>query len=406
MVPLLFVKEQLEGFRRAISRVGESAFPYPYEGPEAAVRELSLVVDRLESTIERAMHPLRHAGTARQACEAAHHALRTYLPLLGFLLRSTNTRNAFEVCGPLQRLISQFLSGRKLVLSSEWQFAPFTEDYQGFGNFVFIGFPASEANNPLLFPLAAHEFGHPVWRGRAARFRREIETWLQANPRGPSESTTIPDADRWVAEWAARKLEEAFCDCLAVRVFGESFLHAAAYMLASRPSQKSDGEGRYLGMKERVGLFVRAATKYEIPTPSDYAVQFESDPYGDLFAPPTDYDMERAERCALAFADDMISEAKAVTESATPAYELPLETQVNDISRAFELRVPPSDPASLAAILNAAWRRYLDIHPRWDTGEPPNAVEFAARRRSTRELHELVLKTIEVFEYRQLLREE
>lgn len=401
MVPLLFVKEQLEGFRRAIERVSESAFPY--DGPEAAVNTLRSRVDRLDAAIERAMHPDRDATTARQACEAAHHDLQAYLPLLGFLLRSTNTRNAFEVCGPLQRLISRFLDGRRLILSSEWQFAPFTEDYQGFGDFVFIGFPASEANNPLLLPLAAHELGHPVWRKRAQSFRAEIQSWLKGNPQASAGAAPEHDADRWIAEWAARKLEEAFCDCLAVRIFGESFLHAAAYMLASRPSQAGDSDIRYLKLKERIALVVRAARKYGVKVPADYTEQFESDPCGDLFTPPPDPDVERAEQCALVFVDRMILEAESVAQDAKPEYDLPSKKQVNEIKRAFELRVPPSNPASLAAILNAAWERYLKIHPRWNSGKPPDEQDFETRRRRTRELRELVLKSIEVFEYHQRL---
>ena len=100
----------------------------------------------------------------------------------------------------------------------------------------------------------------------------------------------------------------------------------------------------------------------------------------------------------------MISEAEAVALEARPKCDLPTPEQVAEITRAFELRVPATNPASLAAILNAAWQRYLHIHPRWDSGKAPDNEEFAARRRRTRELRELVLKTIEVFEYHQLLR--
>lgn len=44
-------------------------------------------------------------------------------------------------------------------------------------NFVLIGFPAPESGNPLLIPLAGHELGHTVWKGRslASKYKKSIE---------------------------------------------------------------------------------------------------------------------------------------------------------------------------------------------------------------------------------------
>src|SRR4051812_25114337 len=44
-------------------------------------------------------------------------------------------------------------------------------------NFVLIGLPASESDNPLIIPLAGHELGHSVWKiyDLSRRFTPAIE---------------------------------------------------------------------------------------------------------------------------------------------------------------------------------------------------------------------------------------
>ena len=87
--------------------------------------------------------------------------------------RSTNVRNAFQICAPLQRLcecvlepsISPLRRTTRLILSSEWTYQPQVYPEKDFlPSYVLIGLPAPESSNPLLLPLAGHELGHSLWR--------------------------------------------------------------------------------------------------------------------------------------------------------------------------------------------------------------------------------------------------
>jgi hypothetical protein len=77
--------------------------------------------------------------------------------IVGIVIRSTSVRNPFELYNPFLE-ICQALLGQdaKLILSSEWQYIPFThpQNLAELPNFVVIGMPASESDNALVFPAA------------------------------------------------------------------------------------------------------------------------------------------------------------------------------------------------------------------------------------------------------------
>jgi hypothetical protein len=107
-------------------------------------------------------------------CQAALKSIAESLPVLGFIVRSATVRNAFEMYGPLRKMVQTLLKGFpardstkpdvKLILSSGWDYMPLTlRPLDRLEDFVFIVLPTTEASNPLLIPLAGHEFGHAVW---------------------------------------------------------------------------------------------------------------------------------------------------------------------------------------------------------------------------------------------------
>ena len=111
--------------------------------------------------------------TVKDACAITLGLLYEYVPLLGFIIRSTNVRNAFEIYAPLQRLCQSVLEPSvspskrttRLILSSEWTYQPHVYPEKDFlPSYVLIGLPAPESSNPLLLPLAGHELGHSLWR--------------------------------------------------------------------------------------------------------------------------------------------------------------------------------------------------------------------------------------------------
>jgi hypothetical protein len=247
---LEYPKKRLAAFREEIARVKSSDFPYPQS--KEALAAIQTELDRLLKAINT-LTPSSDKETIRSARVATVTALNRYVPFLGFILRSTNVRNAFEVYGPLLRLSQRILGEQtRLVLSSEWDYSPYT--YFGcpiLSDFVFIGLPAPESGNPLLLPLAGHELAHSVWARNSytAEFAPEIDDDILGQIKGPqwdqyihfhpgAEAETL-DQDlvakqTWApsALWALAQAEETFCDFVGLRLFGESYLYAFAYLFS------------------------------------------------------------------------------------------------------------------------------------------------------------------------------
>ena len=132
-------------------RVAESEFPY--QGSEQALDKLKELFEyRLDwlKKIDEKSNP----EVIKSECADALTEIFDNLPLLGFVLRSTNVRNAFEVFRPLLRLAGDILETKvpkdqrqtQLVLSSEWEYSPFVyPDLPELPGFVLIGLPSPES---------------------------------------------------------------------------------------------------------------------------------------------------------------------------------------------------------------------------------------------------------------------
>jgi hypothetical protein len=144
----------------------------------------------------------------------------------------------------------------KLIVSSEWQFSPFTYPAvtDDFHNLMFIGLPSTEANNSLILPLAGHELGHSVWRKKdrsaaLADLDKKIQQSLVkacvANWKEFQNTFSVSNAPEdlladlflrniWTQSYklAVRQVEELFCDTIGLRLFGESFLYSFIYLIA------------------------------------------------------------------------------------------------------------------------------------------------------------------------------
>jgi arylsulfatase len=89
-----------------INRLLESEFPYPQS--ELALERLKLWFERRLADLDSFAHESDET-TVKETCIVALTELFDYLPILGFLLRSTNVRNAFETFYPLLRLAREIL---------------------------------------------------------------------------------------------------------------------------------------------------------------------------------------------------------------------------------------------------------------------------------------------------------
>ncbi len=179
----------------------------------------------------------------KEACKKSLDCLSRNIPLLGFILRSTNVRNAFEIYGPLRRLSSQALkkdiNNTKLIISSEWErYSPFMYlEGINLSSFVLIGFPAPESSNPLLIPLAGHELGHTLWSELKLKnvFYKTLENKILKSIKNNIEN--IKKKFQYVTglddlfvnniitynaiNFALRQIEEYFCDFIGLRIFGD-----------------------------------------------------------------------------------------------------------------------------------------------------------------------------------------
>jgi hypothetical protein len=406
---LKYSKERLGAFLDEIQRLQGSEFPYVH-----SKHALQLIEDGFEGYLKELnkLGPSSDPGTIRSSCAASLTGLFDYLPLLGFILRSTNPRNAFEVHGPLLRLAREVVKADiKLILSSEWDYSPLT--YLGLTHLpdcIFIGLPAHESENPLLLPLAGHELGHSISAHRdplskfgpiiEARILAEIRRrWKEYQTLFPDvKDPAILDTDFWAqqtwspaAEWARRQAEETFCDFVALRIFGESYLHAFAYLLA--PNQLWVRSVIYPELVKRVENLIRTATDYGIDVPVGYKNEFEN------VGVPSVYD--RHQTFLLSLADDavssviveLIAEAKAIVDSSLKKRYS--DAEMEPVLKDFEAVAPATNAGCLANILNAGWKAFHDT-TLWKDIHQIQSKE--------RVLKELILKTIEVFEYEELLR--
>lgn len=409
MLSLEFSPARVRAFLDEITKLKASDFPYPHS--EQALLSIERVFEEFLGHLEK-LDKESDPQTIRAACVAEVSGLFDYLPILGFILRSTNTRNAFETYGPVLRLCQRILGpNTKLLISSEWEYSPFTYTrVTHLPNFVLIGLPAHESSNPLLLPLAGHELGHTIWADRniLGSFAQPIEKliieaitgnrWAEYRDLHPDvkDKAAVTDdlivRQTWLAsaDWAARQAEETFCDMVGLRIFGESYLQAFAYLLS--PRLVGMRSVIYPNFRRRVKDLKAGAEAFEVKVPPKYSDLFED------FSEPPDY--ERNKKFLLSLADsaseqqgtDLIALAgKIVLEANVP---LPSEEKTAEIYRDLELIAPAHSAVSLANILNAGWRAFHD-EKLWA------GISQIKSRRAV--LKELLLKSIEVLEYEEIV---
>ena len=342
-------------------------------------------------------------------CSKVLQDLFAYLPVLGFLHRSKNPGNAFEVYDPLLRLARIVIGAdTRLVLSSEWDFSPYTLlELPQLPSFVLLGLPASESRTVLLTPLAGHEFGHAVWAAEDGESRYEDPVnngvvlaiqlrWSEYQTHFPnivasSLTTDLFAVQTWLpaARWALAQCEEVFCDLVGLRIFGEAYLHAFAYLVA--PGVTSERVPPYPTVPQRVQYLLQAAPRYGISVPDQYESLFQLVPP----EPPSSrsFLISIADETVATRIDSLIDHVGAYIGE--KGITLPTPDEVAEVGRAFEGLIPAAHPASLPAIVNAGWKA---VHTPSLWSSYPQVHE----RRPT-VLNELMLKTAQVLEVRERL---
>ena len=161
--PLANAQSKLAGIIAQIEVVSGSEYPYP--DSRTAVNELRSLIDRMTRRLDGfSQYP---PNIQNSLLKQSNYLIVIVTELLGFIVRSTSTRNLFELYYPFKEIAKQFVGKNvRLILSSDWQYSPFTYPYglDKLPTFILIGLPASESDNALIFPTAGHELGHNKWR--------------------------------------------------------------------------------------------------------------------------------------------------------------------------------------------------------------------------------------------------
>jgi hypothetical protein len=412
---LEFSKARLLGVLDEIRRLKEGEFPYKHskEALELLEAHFQKRYDDLVS-----LPPSKDPQIVSQLCAETLFDIFDNMRLLGFILRSTNVRNAFEVYGPILRLARSIIGvNTKLLLSSEWDFSPFT--YPALDllpNFVLIGIPASESENPLVLPLAGHELGHTLWAANKSSqlFEASVEDAmldvltgrladLVAIVPGVKLSDTKVDLDQNIfvkkfiavpVQWALRQVQEYFCDAVGLFLFDQAFLQAHAYLIAPRVAAPRSlhyptNSARVTALVEGAALF-RSLKPGLYTVPPGYEQQFEDE------QEPRDADLKfrvsLADAAATRLTNAVHQEvATLLDKKGVPTLDLKRLPRIMDDYRSI---VPATQTGSLTTILNAAWDVFRDS-AFWP--------EITNAGQKLRVLRELILKNIELLEIEQRL---
>jgi hypothetical protein len=153
-------------------------------------------------------------------------------------------------------------------------------------------------------------------------------------------------------------------------------------------------------MRARASLLIAAKDRFAAEISDAYTIP---DNFAELFAEEErpDFWARAADNAAISAAkgliDIVISFSKRENWKKLPQLSTSRRTQIKD--DCFAWGVPPESAGSLGNILNAAWDAYFD--KRFWADFPPFQLQEEEKRQTFRAeaLREIVLKSIEVFEY-------
>jgi len=426
-----YLKYSKDKIKLALDEVGSlEQCEFPYSHSEIALKKIKDFLESLVCRLDDLDPQLNTKDIIQKECKLALKALASYIPILGFILRSTNVRNAFEIFIPLLNISRKLLepdidvnqSTVKLILSSEWKYSPHMfvfhqtqfQQPQILDGFILIGLPSYESSNPLLIPLTGHELGHAIWKIKKLEndfrviiskavekhikihwddFPDEIKKIPNTAKKTDRESKTenlfvLPTKER-ATSFALKQTEETFCDFIGLNIYGTAYLQSFAYLFAPKlPGRRSL---KYPNEVKRTNNLVKAAGQYGFEVPVDYQSNFEDRKDPELF---------KIDQLSITIADTVFDQMvqiaidKAETILSETEVQRPDDKAIQEIYERFKSAVPFQNCNSISEILNAAWKAYEE--PDFWSQEP-------LRENKDKILKELTLKNIEILGINQIL---
>jgi hypothetical protein len=392
------IKSKLAGITSQIEVVSGSE--YPYQDSRTAVKELRASIERSQRRLESfSSYP---SNVQNSLLRQSNYIIVTVTDLLGFIVRSTSTRNLFELYYPFKEISKKFVGEDvRLILSSDWRYSPFAYPYglDELPTFILIGLPASESENALVFPTAGHELGHIKWRAGeyGKSFAPDIEDYVyeayEANRVEFERIFSLKGADirndmfvqpivRQSVNLALSQAEELFCDFTGLNLFGRSYLCAFDYLIA--PGLSSHRDSKYPNLGTRVSLLAKYASELNFEI-TGFADRFNSEKLSG--SEMSNFTVEMADIAVSKVTERLFQTAKSQIKSSL-GETFSKESEAHAL-RCFTTGVPSERVHTLGDLMNAAWTVFgsADLN---NLNKGQTKVQF---------LTDLVVKSSENLEY-------
>lgn len=381
---------------------------FPYEDSKKAARIILGRAEKLSARLEQ--FPQLKGDTRANVALDVMKLISRSSSALGIIARSGTNRNAFEMYEPFRELASKFFDDDSvsLILSSEWNFVPFTlpMNLEELPRFIVIGLPASESDNVLLFPTAAHELGHSIWRqnglihGLSMPLRIAIESSLDKDKSYLTETFRQTKEDDFnndlfgkrlrdhfsniVFLQTARQVEELFCDFIGIGLFGRSYLRAFEYIIS--PGMPVRSTGYYPDIRDRSKIINEVATQKNCGI----------DDYENAFMRAKALDaalLEKAVNLSDKLRDQFTSQVSSWADQilAKASASTPSPEEIDKAAGFFRRGVPVGNCKNLGTLVSAAWETIVGSSAEMSG----DSIE-----KTIRHVSDLVLKSVEVNEFR------
>ena len=385
---------------------------FPSDSPKKALNTLLTFFDSYHGTLSRALQS-NNERILLAAATTINQRIYQYLPVIGFLQRSTDVINSFEYFYSLREITKTYVGANAdIVISSEWDYSPLTYGLSvgALPNCVLMGLPVSESSNVLIIPLVGHELGHTVWHQEKIAIKMqpdiqkmvEIEIFNRSNefkiafPHHKDLNITKAEISQNlfivtiiadIMMLCMRQVEEIFCDAFGAELFGIGFLKAFRYLLA--PNLGGARTFDYPTLINRA-KFLRDYSKNEKSTfMLNYVSSFAEIPTNltavDKFL------SETADTVAIHFASKLYEESHNIASK--DVTHLPNNANARLIKTHFDKGVPPNNPMRLSDIINAAWEFADEKFEVFDVKDQ--------KRHEFNWISQVAFKAIEILEYNQ-----
>jgi hypothetical protein len=409
-------RHKLDAALRSIELVISKNHPFT-EGPDA----LQGIKRHLVELRNRILRTGQSEALVKQACKVAIEQLAEIVPLVGFIDRSTDVSGPVEFHKPFSRVVRKLVGPNvKLILSSMWNFSPYTiaypEDVPKYvENFVYVSFSFSEADNAFLTPLAAHELGHNLWNRDKVKLSlkgpvgEEIHRLINAknlNRQVYAAGQAIGLDDlfgqmSWqpVSDWAIKQLEESFCDFVALYLFGPSYIYAFAHYLS--PGLNAS-EPRYPQAHERFSSLLQLASEEGWKLEEAFSVGLF-----DVSNRPIDAGSNSSMEIMLEMADQvrkkLVPKVAGIARSIVEGGGLLFgESGIDELSKQLSQGIPCSGAGSVMSLINAGWVVFIEKFFK-NSGQEFWGLPL---EEFPRILNEILLKSLEIHEIEARLSEE